>query len=420
VNDLTTFGSSGADDFGEQDVPRSGESADLDDGPDDGPDDVADDGGGPHARLNPNAPATGSLPVAVPGTATPMTMPIPVSLPDDCLEPRPGTPATDLQRRLLGGPRRWRRREVARKVGVSLLSARKLWRAMGFANVTDSDIAFTDADADALGCVVGLVRDGLIDEPTAIAFARALGQTTDRLVSWHLEALLEHLVATAGSRDRNLAVGHVADLAGDLEHLLVYSWRRQMALAVGRLVDGADGADGGLESSTALTVGFADLVSYTRLSQRLQQRELGVLVQRFEGLASDVITAGGGRVIKTVGDEVLFTAEDAVSGAVIALSLSEQMAVDDVVPDVRVGLAYGLVLRSLGDVYGPTVNLASRLTSLAQPGTVVTDPATGSALARHPDLVLVPQRARQVRGFGQLQPLLVARAGPNAALVDLD
>jgi adenylate cyclase len=348
----------------------------------------------------------------------PTTLPIPVSVPDEYLEPRPGTPATDLQRRMLGGARRWRRREVSRKVGVSLLSARKLWRALGFANVTDSDIAFTDADVEALGRVVGLVRDDLVDEPTAIAFARALGQTTDRLVSWHVEALLEHLAATAGSTDPDLVVGHVAGLADELERLLVYSWRRQMALAVGRLVEDADG--GGLESSAALTVGFADLVSYTRLSQRLQQRELGILVQRFEGLASDVVTAGGGRVIKTIGDEVLFTADDAPSGAVIALSLSEQMAVDDVVPDVRVGLAHGLVLRSLGDVYGPTVNLASRLTGLAQPGTVVTDPVTAAGLAMHPDLVLVPQRARQVRGFGQMQPLLVARAGPNARLIDLD
>ena len=333
-------------------------------------------------------------------------------------EPCPGTPGTDLQLSLLGGPRRWRRREIAKRVGVSLLSARKLWRALGFANVTDQDVAFTDADSQALARVVGLVRDGLIDEPTAIAFARALGQTTDRLVSWHIEALLEHLATIAGSRDPDLAVAHVADLAADLEKLLIYSWRRQMAAAVARLSQGSKGA--GTASSTALTVGFADLVSYTRLSQRLQQRELGILVQRFEGLASDVITAGGGRVIKTIGDEVLFTADDAAAGAVIALSLSEQMAVDDVVPDVRVGLAHGTVLRSLGDVYGSTVNLASRLTSLAQPGTVVTDPATGSTLARHPDLVLVPQRARHVRGFGQLQPLLVARAGPNAKLIDLD
>jgi adenylate cyclase len=343
-------------------------------------------------------------------------------------EPTPGTPAADLQLKLLGGPRRWRRREVARAVGVSLLSARKLWRALGFANVTDEDVAFTDGDAEAVGRVVTLVREGLIDEPTAIALARALGQTTDRLVSWHTEALMEHLAATTLSvvqgagrsvgQDPAVAVAHLGVLADDLEKLLVYSWRRQLAAVVARIADDPDGAD--LVASGELTVGFADLVSYTRLSQRLQQRELGILVQRFEGLASDVVTAGGGKVIKTVGDEVLFTADDAMSGAVIALSLSEQMAVDDVVPDVRVGLAHGPVLRSLGDVYGATVNLASRLTGLAQPGTVVTDPTTAMSLAREPGLVLVPQRTRQLRGIGQLQPLLVARAGPNAPLIDLD
>jgi len=88
--------------------------------------------------------------------------------------------------------------------------------------------------------------------------------------------------------------------------------------------------------------------------------------------------------------------------------------------DVRVGLAHGPVLRSLGDVYGATVNLASRLTALAQPGTVVTDQVTAGRLQDHPDLVLVAQRQRQVRGFGAVTPLLIARAGPQARLVDLD
>lgn len=320
--------------------------------------------------------------------------------------------AADLQLRLLGGPRRWRRREVARAVGVSLLSARKLWRALGFANVTDAEVAFTDSDAEALGRVVGLVREGLIDEPTALTLARALGQTTEHVVAWHIEALTEHLAHTSPGCD---TAAHLEALASDLEQLLVYSWRRQFAAAVDQLTN-----DLGSASTGALAVGFADLVSYTRLTQRLQQRELGVLVERFEGLTSDVVTAGGGRVVKMVGDEVLFAAGDPFSAAIIALSLSEAMAVDDVVPDVRVGFAHGLVLRRLGDVYGPTVNLASRLCSLAQPGVVVTDPVTAAVLARHPDLVLVPQRARQVRGIGQLQPLLVARAGPTAPLIDLD
>ena len=64
-------------------------------------------------------------------------------------ESAPSTLA-DLEHVLIGGERKWRRREVAKSVGVSLLSARKLWRALGFASVGDEEIAFTDADAEAL------------------------------------------------------------------------------------------------------------------------------------------------------------------------------------------------------------------------------------------------------------------------------
>lgn len=325
--------------------------------------------------------------------------------------------AAQLELRLLGGPRRLRRREVARRVGVSLLSARKLWRALGFANVGDEDVAFTDADAEALGLAVGLVRAGLVDEPTAIALARALGQSTERLVSWQVEALAEHLSSRPGAAGVDIAVHRLEELTADLEKLLLYSWRRQLAAAVYRLA-GEAGLDG--TASSKLTVGFADLVSYTRLSRRLSQRDLIKLVQRFEGLASDVVAAGGGRVVKTVGDEVLFTAAGPTAGAIIALSLSEQMAIDAMLPDVRVGIAHGPVLHSLGDVFGPTVNLASRLTALAQPGTVMTDVATAARLAHEPDLVLVPQGRRQVRGFGSVQPLLIAKTRPHTPLLRID
>ena len=328
----------------------------------------------------------------------------------------PRTPAA-VEERLLGGPRRLCRLAVARSAGVSLRSVRRVWRAFGLASVDDDEVAYTDADNQAVARVVGLVRRGVIDEATAIACVRALGQTTDRLVSWQLEALVEHLCrtgrpATADGTSADAAGGlvleRIDDLADDLERLLVYAWRRKLAAAVAQLADGGEAPGSGPQE---LTVGFADLVSYTRLSQRLEQRELGLLVQRFEGLAADVITAGGGRVVKNVGDEVLFTADDPPSAAVIGLSLSERMAVDDLIPDVRVGLAHGPVLRRLGDVYGPTVNLASRLTALAQPGTVVTDIATARALDGRRDLALLPQRRRQVRGFGQVQPLLIARTG---------
>ncbi len=326
------------------------------------------------------------------------------------------TDPEELEKALLGGPQRWNRRELSRSAGVSMLSARKLWRALGFPWVDDDEITFTDEDVHALERAVAAVRYELLDEETTIAFARALGHTTDRLVSWQVEALMDHLGRCPHpdcSQGRAAgAAAHLAPVLSDLEALLVYTWRRKLAAAL-RRIEPTDGDVG----SGSLAVGFADLVSYTSLSHRLSQRDLGVLVQRFEALASDVITVGGGRLIKTVGDEVLFTADTPQSAAVIGLSISEQMGIDPMLPDVRVGIAYGPVLRSLGDVYGPTVNLASRLTAIASPGTVITDPSTATAL-QDTALVLVGQRRRRVRGFGSVQPLLITRG--EDPLIDLD
>ena len=94
-------------------------------------------------------------------------------------------------------------------------------------------------------------------------------------------------------------------------------------------------------------------------------------MQRFEALATDIVTAHGGRVIKTVGDEILFVHGEAAPAAAIALDLVDTMAEDDLLPDVRVGMAYGRVISRLGDVFGMTVNRASRLTAVAPPGGVL-------------------------------------------------
>ena len=93
-----------------------------------------------------------------------------------------------------------------------------------------------------------------------------------------------------------------------------------------------------------MSVGFADMVGYTRLSRRLPEHELAGLVQRFEAVSADIVAASGGRLVKTVGDEILFTALSASHAADIALHLHETHAADDSVPEVRVGLATGQVV----------------------------------------------------------------------------
>jgi adenylate cyclase len=137
-------------------------------------------------------------------------------------------------------------------------------------------------------------------------------------------------------------------------------------------------------------------------------------VQRFEALASDVVIAHGGRVIKTVGDEVLFVAIGAAPAAAIALDLVQAMADDDLLPDVRVGMASGPVISRLGDVFGTTVNRASRLTAVAKPRTVVVDDALAAMLGSMSGFKMSPLRRRTLRGIGPVRPWLLRRADLTA------
>jgi adenylate cyclase len=313
----------------------------------------------------------------------------------------------ELDELLLGGPRKFTRDEAAASAGVSVEYARRLWRAMGFANVGDDAKAFTDVDLAALKRLMALVGDGVIDEDLAVSVTRAMGHNAARLVEWQVDALVEHLGRTRGltpEEATRAAVELSAEHLDDLQALLVFVWRRQLAAVAGRALGSAEGTVSGV-----LAVGFADLVSYTRLSQRMGERDLAALVDRFDALSADVIAAAGGRLIKTVGDEVLFVADRAETAALIGLELAETMAADPDLPDVRVGIATGTVLTRMGDVFGRTVNLASRLTALAQPGTVLVDRRTADAVERSGDFDLDVERTRAVRGMGLVRPGVVRR-----------
>lgn len=319
-----------------------------------------------------------------------------------------------LDERLLGGRRRYRRHEVADAAGVDVAYARRLWRAMGFANVGDEAEAFTDGDVEALRRVVGLVTGGVIDDELAVSFTRAMGHTTARLVEWQVEALEEYLRFARGLPGRDAMEAGI-ELADehllDFERLLVYVWRRQLAAVSGRALHPVSGE----AAAGWMCVGFADMVSFTRLSQRLAERDLAALVDRFEHTAADIIAAGGGRLVKTIGDEVLFVAADAPRGAEIALQLVEAMAADEVLPELRIGLASGTVVSRMGDVFGPTVNLASRLTALAEPGTVLVEEATEQALSGQVAYLVDPGRTRDVRGVGHVRTGVLLRADDAGA-----
>lgn len=338
-------------------------------------------------------------------------------------------PALDVfEERLLGEPRSMRRREVSAAAEVSLRSARRFWHALGFPNVRDQDMVFTDADVAALKRVVSMVRDKAFDEDTALAMTRAFGRTTDRLAVWQTQLMAEALEAEPerrsapqsaegeGESSRTVpdeataraAAQRLSELADSLEPLLVYAWRRHLSAAIARMVADAEPSDE--HAGVFRAVGFADLVSFTALVRRLSEHQLAQVVGRFEAIASDVITAHGGRVIKTVGDEVLYATIGSAPAAAIALDLIEAIEDDDILPDVRVGMASGQVLSRLGDVFGTTVNRASRLTAVARPGTVLVDDALAAALATGSGFEMTALRRRSLRGLGPVTPWLLRRA----------
>ena len=303
---------------------------------------------------------------------------------------------------------------MTRLAGLPPERTQRLWRALGFADVPDDDPVFTDADVAALGRLRALIDSGFLDAGTEASIARAMGQSLSRLADWQTDMLAAALTGTAGAGEDAAAVSGVIAAAEQLLPLMRdlqdYVWRRHLAANAGRLLlthrEQADRRD--------LTVGFADLVGYTTRSRGMGGRELGAMGEDCEGLAADVIAQHHGRVVKTVGDGVLFTSEVPTDAVEIALALPEEWNGSDR-PPLRVGAAYGRVLTRLGDVYSPVVNLASRLTSIARPSTVLVD----EALARHLRGVRAyrvrPLNRVSVRGYDQLQPWLVRRAVPAEA-----
>ena len=326
-------------------------------------------------------------------------------------EPRESA-AEQLEELLLGGPRRYTRLEVARLAGVPAERTQRLWRALGFADVADDDPAFTDADVAALGRLEALIDSGFVGPENEASIARAMGQSLSRLADWQTDMLAAALEADAvdpvdpADPDAGVqaAVASTQLLLPVMRELQDYIWRRHLAANAGRLLFSAPGELDRRE----LAVGFADLVGYTTRSRGMGGRELGRMVEDFESLAADVIARHRGRVVKTVGDGVLFTCVSPVDAVEIGLRLPVEWDADDR-PPLRVGAAYGPVLTRLGDVYSPVVNLASRLTSLARPSTVLVDRELAQQLRGNPAYRVRPLKRVSVRGYDHLQPWLVRR-----------
>src|SRR4051794_11128655 len=288
-----------------------------------------------------------------------------------------------VDRILMPGEQRYTQAEVTEKVGFDIEEARRYWRALGFPDVPEGQQAFTDGDVEALRTLKELTDQGVVDPEVAMQLARVFGQSLSRMADSTVATIrtrVEEGLRSAGGTEQEIVEAVTAVTAAMLptiEGLVQYSWRRHLAAAAQRqLYFGPDATTG----QETLTVGFADMVGFTAISQQLDEHELAGTVDRFESIAFDTIAAYGGRVVKMIGDEVMYVTDDPSSGAMIAMTLAEVYGDDENLPDVCVGLATGPVLSREGDLFGPTVNLASRIVNIAYAGSAVVSDEIHEAL----------------------------------------
>ena len=305
--------------------------------------------------------------------------------------------------------------EVAERAGVPLDLAVTLWHQLGFPHRADDDVAFVEGDVEALRLATELVRIGILSPQSQAALVRTWGRSYARLAEWQT-SLLAGLAAE--DDDPTTGPAGLTGLAGDVlprvEALQSYVWRRHLASAAEHLLDDTSTLT---TTESHLSVCFVDIVGYTTQSRSLGGPELVQWVDGFEQGTTALVVDHGGQVIKTIGDEVLFTVADPAAAVQVALGLTARGAdEDDPFPAVRAGIAHGSVVRRLGDVFGSTVNAASRLTSAARPGSVLVDAGVHEALGRDMDDGETPWRFRRARripakGFDHLEAWRVRTSG---------
>ena len=297
------------------------------------------------------------------------------------------------ERFLLPGERVYDHRALAERTGTDPDDLGRLWLALGFADMTSGEKRFTDGD---VAMIRTLVADGTqLSSEYTLHEARVISSSLARIAEVFVDEMWDHQ-RSAGQSDRQ-ALGEMAGVdVGRIERLLLSLLRMHLVAALYRrsaLHDETQRA-----GQPSLAVGFADLTGFTELSRGWSPDELTRVIVRFEQRAFDQIAERGGRVIKTIGDEVMFIFDTAAAAVALALELSAFEGDD--VPPLRVGVAVGPVLLRQGDCYGPTVNLASRITGVAGSGEVVVDDAVALAVEGDPRFTLTPLGPVTLKGIG--------------------
>lgn len=322
---------------------------------------------------------------------------------------------------LLPAGRRYSLEEGAEISGVPLEMGIRIWRSLGFPEPrSPHEALLTEEDIEMLSVAKRyLERD--VDPELLVQFVRTLGSSLSRIaeaeiaaVSTMGEGLIGQEIAARLSGPgtappvEEVMAGLLRERVAEITRLLDYAHRRHLIFAARREVSWQAGSRAGVETGV---VGFADMVGFTAMSQQLDPVELAARVEKFGSLAYDLVAVRGGRVVKMIGDEVMFVFEDPASAARAALDLADAYSADQGLSSVRVGLAGGELLVLDGDYYGPVVNLASRIVNIALAGTVIVSEDLYDDLKEYEEFELRPMRPRRLKGIGLVRLWVLRRPG---------
>jgi len=302
-------------------------------------------------------------------------------------------------------PARYDLDELAAVTGMPARQITLIWRSLGLPEPRPGGRIFTEVDAEMLGTVAGLMELGLVEPDLAVQMSRVIGWSLARVATAMVDSF-EADPATRAADDPQMAL--VANtMLPTMTQVIEHVWRRHLQIAARRRIvrelDTGEGRD-------VKAVGFADLVGFTTLSQQVDEHTLASIVGRFEEIAYDTVTSFEGRVVKMIGDEVMYVVDDPAEAVRVGLALAEEYAADEALSDVRVGIACGPVLEREADLYGPVVNLASRVVNIAFPGSVVTTDEVRTAVGDDEALAWKSLKPRRIKDIGRVPLWSVRRA----------
>jgi class 3 adenylate cyclase len=264
--------------------------------------------------------------------------------------------------------------QAAAVLGTDAATVSRAWRAFGLPAPVEPVLG--EQDLDALRTWL-LVRD-LLGAEAATALARVLGSGMARLAE-----------ATSATMRGDSNIGQTMDRGRSGSEAVtarVFAEASSLVPQIGNVLDAIhrhhlEAARRHFElvaptpDSVRCGVGFADLTGFTSMSQAMPMQELSYLLSAFEEASSDTVQDAGGRVVKFLGDAVMFVAPNAPATAEIACALVNHPKAAHAGLEVRAGIAYGDLLAQDGDYFGPPVNLAARLVAVAGPGEVLAAPS---------------------------------------------